>query len=194
MESTSISNMKKILKSPIIRYLILGLLAVGIGVNVFALNATHLTGNAVPMPFGFGASVVLSGSMEPVLSVGDLLIVRAQESYEKDDIVVYQSGRMPIVHRIMELDGETVTTRGDANNANDEPFPITAIKGEVIAVIPLVGHVIWALKSPVAIVIMLATAVLLVEGSFRSGKAEKEEEKEKLKAEIRALMEELKED
>lgn len=194
MESTSISNMKKILKSPIIRYLILGLLAVAIGVNVFTLNATHLTGNAVPMPFGFGASVVLSGSMEPALSVGDLLIIRAQESYEKDDIVVYQSGRMPIVHRIMELDGETVTTRGDANNANDEPFPITAVKGEVIAVIPLVGHVIWALKSPVPIVIMLAAAVLLVESSFRSGKAEKEEEKEKLKAEIRALMEELKED
>lgn len=186
--------MKRLLKSPIVRYLILGILAVMIGINVFALNASRLAGNAVPMPFGFGASVVLSGSMEPTLSVGDLLIVKAQDGYETGDIVVYQSGTMPVVHRIVDMDGETVTTRGDANNANDEAFPLAAIKGKVIAAIPLVGHLVWALKSLVAVVILLAAAVLLVEMSFRSGKAEKEEEKEKLKAEIRALMEELKED
>ena len=70
--------MKKLLRSSVARYIILGLLAVVIGLNVFSLNATRLAGDAVPMPFGFGGSVVLSGSMEPALSVGDLLIVRAQ--------------------------------------------------------------------------------------------------------------------
>jgi len=164
-----------------------------VGVNVFALNASKLTGNAVPMPFGIGASVVLSGSMEPALSVGDLLILRVQENYESGDIVVYQSGSMPVVHRIVEISGETVITRGDANNANDEAFPITAIKGGVIVVIPLIGYGIWALKTPVGILVTLAAAVLLVEMSFRKGKAEKEAEKEKIKAEIRALMDELKE-
>ena len=186
--------MKVFLRSPLARYLILGILAAAIGANVFVWNATHLTGNAVPMPFGYGASVVLSGSMEPALSVGDLLIVRARDAYETNDIVVYQSGKTPVVHRIVALDGETVTTRGDANNANDEPFPVTAIKGEVIAVIPWVGYGIWALKSPVAVVLMLLAAVALTEGSFRTGRAEKEAEKEKLKAEIRALMEELKQE
>ena len=185
--------MKKLLKLPIVRYLLLSLLAVIVGVNVFALNASRLTGNAVPMPFGIGASVVLSGSMEPALSVGDLLILREQESYACGDIVVYQSGSMPVVHRIVEISGETVITRGDANNANDEAFPITAIKGGVIAVIPLIGYGIWALKTPVGILVTLAAAVLLVEMSFRKGKAEKEAEKEKIKAEIRALMDELKE-
>jgi len=185
--------MKKLLKSPIARYLILSLLAIIVGVNVFALNASKLTGNAVPMPFGIGASVVLSGSMEPALSVGDLLILRVQENYESGDIVVYQSGSMPVVHRIVEISGETVITRGDANNANDEAFPITAIKGGVIVVIPLIGYGIWALKTPVGILVTLAAAVLLVEMSFRKGKAEKEAEKEKIKAEIRALMDELKE-
>lgn len=185
--------MKKLLKSPGARYLILGILAVVIGLNVFALNATKLTGNAVPMPFGYGASVVLSGSMEPTLSVGDLLIVQAQDSYETGDIIVYQSGNTPVVHRIVSLSDETVTTRGDANNADDEPFSVNAIKGKMIARIPVVGYVVWALKTPVASVIILAAAVVLVEWSFRTGKAEKEAEKEKLKAEIRALMDELKE-
>ena len=186
--------MKKWMNSPVARYVILGILAVVLGVNVFYLNASRLAGNEVPMPFGYGASVVLSGSMEPVLSVGDLLIVQQQDGYEVGDIVVYQSGNMPVVHTIVEISGETVTTRGEANNANDEPLPISAIKGEVIAAIPLVGSLIWALKTPAGILVTLVAAVLLVELSFRSGKAEKEEEKEKIKAEIRALMEELKEE
>ena len=186
--------MKKFFKSRIVRYVILGVLAVVIGVNVFSLNAAHLTGNAVPMPFGIGASVVLSGSMEPALSVGDLLIVAEKESYEVNDIVVYQSGSLPVVHRVMEIDQETVTTKGDANNANDDPFPVTAIKGKVILAVPLAGYVVWMLKSPVAIIIMLGAAIMLVEWSFRSGKAEKEAEKDKIKAEIRALMDELKKD
>lgn len=187
-------TMKKILMKPVVRYVILGILAVVIGINVFALNASRLAGNAVPMPFGVGASVVLSGSMEPTLSVGDLLIIRAQDSYEAGNVVVYQSGSMPVVHRILEITDEVVITQGDANNAADTPFHPDAIKGEVVAAIPLVGYLVWALKSPIAVVIMLAAAVLLVEWSFRNGKAEKEEEKEKLKAEIRALMEELKEE
>lgn len=186
--------MKKLLNSPIIRYLVLIILAVMIGVNVFALNAAKLTGNAVPMPFGYGASAVLSGSMEPAISVGDLLLIREETNYKVGDIVVYQSGTTPIVHRIVSISDETVTTRGDANNANDAPFPITAIKGKVIAVIPVAGYVVWALKTPVAVIIMLTAAVLLVEWSFRIGKADKEAEKERLKAEIRALMDELKED
>lgn len=186
--------MKKFLNSPVARYLVLVILATFIGVNVFWMNASYLAGNAVPMPFGIGASVVLSGSMEPTISVGDLLIIREQEHYEVGSIVVYQSGNMPVVHRIVDLTGESVTTRGDANNMNDEPVPITAVKGEVVGAIPWVGNVVWTLKSPVATVIMLAAAVLLVEWSFRTGKAEKEAEKEKLKAEIRALMDELKED
>jgi len=137
--------------------------------------------------------VVLSGSMEPALSVGDLLIVRAYDQYAAEDIVVYQSGSTPIVHRIVEINSETVITRGDANNTDDEPFPVSEIKGKVIAIVPLVGYVAWALKSPVAAIILLGAAVLLMEWSFRVGKSQKEDEKEKLKAEIRALMEELKE-
>lgn len=186
--------MKKFLNSNIARYLVLGVLAAIIGMSVFSLNANRLAGNQVPMPFGIGASVVLSGSMEPTLSVGDLLIVKEQPGYEVGDIVVYQSGSMPVVHRIVDVAEDTVTTRGDANNVDDAAFPAQAIKGEVIAVLPLVGYLVWALKSPIAVVVMLALAVLLVEWSFRNGKAEKEEEKEKLKAEIRALMDELKEE
>lgn len=184
----------KLDKNTLLRYLTLGVLAVLIGFGVYSLNASHLTGDQMPMPFGYGASVVLSGSMEPALSTGDLLVVRQEEAYAQGDIVVYQSGRMAVVHRIMTIDGETVITKGDANTASDEPISIAAIKGKVIAAVPLLGYPVWALKSPVGIIAAIAAAVLLVEFSYRSEKAEKESEQEKIKAEIRALMKELEEE
>lgn len=183
--------MKKFLSSPIARYLVLGILAVVIGVNVFSLNATHLTGNAVPMPFGVGASVVLSGSMEPALSVGDLLIFTEEERYEVGDVVVYQSGRTPVVHRIIALDAETVITQGDANNAADEPFGVQLIKGKVVTAVPFVGHLIWALKTPLGTILTIVAAVLLMELSYRKERQEQSREQEKIKEEIRQLMQEL---
>jgi signal peptidase len=164
-----------------------------VGVNIYLWNARSLMGNALPMPFGYGTAVVLTGSMEPTIMVDDLIFVREQDSYALDDIVVYQSGTVPVVHRIVEISDESVTTRGDANNVDDESIPVEAIKGEVVAAIPWLGYGVWALKSPVAVIVMLAAAVFLIEASFRTGKAEKEAEKEKLKEEIRALLKELEE-
>lgn len=173
------------------RYVLLVTLAALVGINVYALNASRLAGNQVPMPFGVGASVVLSGSMEPELSVGDLLLLREQESYTEGDIIVYQSGAMPVVHRILSLRGETVITKGDANNVADEPFHCDAIKGKVVLAIPWLGYAVWALKTPMGILLTLAAAVILVELSYREGKTKDDEEKEKIKAEIRQLMKEL---
>ena len=181
-------------KYPVIRYLVLGLLALVIGFNIFSLNASRLAGNQVPMPFGYGASVVLSGSMEPALSVGDLLILKVDDSYFEGDIVVYQSGTMAVVHRIVSVNEETAITRGDANNTNDEPIPVASIKGRVIRSIPKVGSAVWAIKSPLGLILTIALAVLLVEMSYRGEKKEKESEQEKLKEEIRQLMKELEQD
>lgn len=178
-------------KSPLLRYLLLGALAVITGLNLYSVNASRLAGNQVPMPFGIGASVVLSGSMEPELSVGDFLLLAEQESYQVGDVVVYQSGNMAVVHRLMALDGETALTKGDANNASDAPIPVESIRGKVVAAVPLLGYGVWALKSPVGILLTIAAAVLLVEFSYRTGREEKEAEKEKLKQEIRQLMKEL---
>lgn len=179
---------------PVLRTLFLIAVSLVFGLNLYSWNARNLTGDALPMPFGFGMATVLSGSMEPALSVGDLLIVQAQDSYEVGDMVVYQNGRMPVVHRIVDITDGTVTTRGDANNVNDQSFSAAFVKGKVIYAIPFLGRVIWMLKKPVVIVALLVAAVLLFERSFRAVKEEKEQEKELIKAQIRALMEELKED
>ena len=49
----------------ILRTVLLIICGTLIGVNVYLINAKTLAGNDLPMPFGYGAAVVLSGSLEP---------------------------------------------------------------------------------------------------------------------------------
>ena len=175
---------------PFLRYLIIGILAVIIGCNVYAFNAAQLAGNPVPMPFGVGAAVIVSGSMEPELSVGDLIIVKEQDAYEVGDVIVYQDGRMSVAHRIVAMDEETVTAKGDANNTNDSPITPAQIKGEVVTAVPLVGYLVNAVKTPLGTLCILVLAVLLLERSVRIDKQKDADELNAIRAEIEKLKQE----
>ena len=94
-----------------LRLPLLCMIAAVLGINIYTWNATRLTGNVVPMPFGVGAAVVLSGSMEPELSVGDLLFVAERDTYEVEDVVVYQDGGMAVTHRIIAINENEVITK-----------------------------------------------------------------------------------
>lgn len=171
----------------LLRTLLLLAVSLLLGVNIYLWNARNVAGNALPMPFGYGVAVVLTGSMEPELYADDLIFVRAQEDYALRDVVVYQSGSSLVVHRIIETDGETVVTKGDANNTADEPIRAEYIKGRVIGRLSGVGGVLRLLKSPVVVIAMAAAALLLLEGSFRKEKKQDSEKLEDIKAEIRRL-------
>ena len=72
--------MKKL--KDILRVTLIAFVAVIIGLKIYSWNAETLVGNAMPMPFGYGSAVVLSGSMEPELSVNDLIIVQQKEHFK----------------------------------------------------------------------------------------------------------------
>ncbi len=171
----------------IIRISLLVLLAALIGLSVYSMNARMLGGNAVPMPFGFGLTVVLSGSMEPELSVDDLLVVVAQDSYEVGDVVVFQNQRTAVVHRIIAINGEEIITRGDANSSDDAPITLANIKGRVALAIPFVGYIVHLIKTPVGTLVLLGMAFWLLEASFKKEKAEKKNELDAIRQEIEAL-------
>lgn len=158
-----------------------------VGFNIYAWNAQSLVGNALPMPFGYGAAVVLTGSMEPSIMTDDVILVAAQESYEENDVVAFQAGNMVVVHRIVEIREDTYITRGDANQTEDSPVAFDAVKGKVIGVIPKAGAVVRILKSPVVTVLLIVGAVVLMEVSFRRDKQKSDDELERIKEEIRKL-------
>lgn len=169
------------------RVLLLVLCGFMLGMNVYLANANRLIGNQLPMPFGYGAAVVLSGSMEPEFSVGDLIMVKETENYEQNDIVVFQDGHSLVVHRIISIDGETITTKGDANNTADKPIHVSAVKGKVLFGIPYAGNIVGFLKTPVGIICIIAAAIALIEIPRRKEKKKDNEERQKIIEEIERL-------
>lgn len=181
---------KKFSKKNVFRYLVFSFIGIVLGLCVYTQNAKGLLKDKMPMPFGYGMSVVLSGSMESRLSVDDLVIVKATDDYKVNDIVLYQDGDSLVIHRIIEMDGDTVTTKGDANNVADAPIHKSQIKGVLVYDISRLGAIVNFLKQPVSVFVLLAAALLLTELSYRK---EKDKDTEELD-EIKAMIEELKKD
>ena len=139
----------------ILRISMLAFCGIFLGINIYLANAQKIIGNELPMHFGYGAAVVLSGSMEPRLSVNDLIIVEQKEDYVPGDIVVYQEKTNLIVHRIVSIDNKSITTKGDANFSMDNPIDASSIKGKVIFTIPYIGALVNFLKTPSGFIITL---------------------------------------
>ena len=125
--------------------------------------------------------------MEPELSIDDLIIVKSRDAYEVGDVVVYQSGSMLVVHRIISMNGTTMVTKGDANNTDDGEMDISVIKGAVIGRVKNAGAAVRLLKSPMVSLGLLAGAIFLAERSYRKERQKGDDELDKIKEEIRRL-------
>ena len=150
------------------------------------------------MPFGFGASFVLSGSMEPEISADDLVFVKRADELHVGDVVLYNTGRSNVLHRITKIDGDMITTQGDANNTEDKSFSKSAVFGVYIGKIPSGGKIIRFVTNPpfvMAVVFLLMAAAVIwmfvedhrerktldsIKAEIESIKAENEELRKKL--------------
>ena len=121
------------------------------------------SGNSLPMPFGWGYAIVTSGSMEPELPVGALIVIRKQDGYAVGDVVTFKEENGALVtHRLQFVDGNTAITKGDANNTEDAPIETEQILGKVTAVLPNAGNILLWLKGPAGILLLLLFGGLAV--------------------------------
>ena len=70
-ESDSVNAQISFNRNIWLRRLVLVLLGLLMGLQIYFVNAGRVMGDPLPMPFGYGAAVVLSGSMEPTYSAAD---------------------------------------------------------------------------------------------------------------------------
>lgn len=171
----------------VIRYFLYLIMSLVFGVMMYLGSAKAITGNAMPMPFGYGVGVVVSGSMEPFLSIDDVIIVKERDTYEVGELVVYQSKGVLVVHEIIRFEGDYVITKGSANNTEDDPVPIDNLKGEVVGIYEGAGNFVRFIKSPLGAVLILSVALLLLLMSFKDEKKHEQDDIEKIKEEIEKL-------
>ena len=68
-----------------------------------------------------------------------------------------------MIHRIISVDGQTIVTKGDANNVADPPINIKSIKGKETGHIHFLGAVVRFLKSPIGFFVVLILAMVIFE-------------------------------
>lgn len=133
-----------------------------VAVNVYLIAARLIYHDNIPKIFGLAQLVVVSGSMQPAIGIGDLIVIKEQDSYRVNDIVTYRSNRSVVTHRIVEATDTHVITQGDANNVADGAIPLSSIEGKVIVRIPGAGNVMFFLRTPVGIISIALGALFLI--------------------------------
>lgn len=157
--------------STALRVLAIALAALLLAYNVYTLVARCAFGVGIPTVFGYGCAAVETGSMEPEIAAGDFIVVRAEDEYAVGDVITfYDSVRgQYVTHRIILVSGSGYTTKGDANNAQDNfTVPPSAVVGRVVAVLRGFGRVVGFLQTPAGLLAIVAFAAA-VWGLFALG-------------------------
>lgn len=112
--------------------------------------------------FGYKSFVVLSGSMEPSIRIGDLVVVHQQIEYLPHDVITFNSENGHIVtHRVVSNNGGSIVTKGDANRTEDDGLiEPRSIIGRVVFSVPQAGRLVGYAKSPFGILLLIAFPVL----------------------------------
>ena len=147
----------------ICKIIFIGFFAALILFNVIGIFKRAVLKEQIPLVFGYGNAVIITGSMEPEILPGDMIIVRKQNDYAIDDIVTYQGNNSPITHRIMEKTPNGYITQGDANNTDDGEITEERIIGKVVKIIPKVGTVVLFFQSTPGVLILIAGLFAIVE-------------------------------
>lgn len=108
--------------------------------------------------FGYTFFEVATGSMEPTIDVGDVIIVKITNEVNENDIIVCDKHNAFITHRLIKIEEDNFITKGDANNTEDEPMDKSDLIGKVVNVIPnfsLWKKVIFTPQVIIPIFIML---------------------------------------
>lgn len=154
-------------------------------VILIVLCAVFLMGSRL---MGYRVFNVISGSMEPVYSVGDLIYVK---EVNVNDIevgtpitFVLNEDLVVATHRVVEIDAENqhFYTKGDANDtADSSPVHFNNVIGVPQFSIPLLGYVSDFIQNPPGMYITLGVGAVLIIAVFLPdfvGKKKEEENEE----------------
>lgn len=130
-----------------------------------------LLGTMLPIPGSLELKIVKSGSMEPQIPTGALVVVRHAEPYVKGDIITFgkdSKNDIPTTHRIIAINPDgSFMTKGDANEEADaNPAARGDVIGKVLLSIPGAGFVLDFARTKLGFALLIgipATLVILEE-------------------------------
>ena len=148
---------------------ILLILVVGFGILVLV----QVKKENKPLFFGYGTYYVVSGSMDPTIKVGEIIIVRkvkGEDDLQKGDIITFhgKGGNLEgkiVTHRIISdgvVDGK-ITTCGDANHGiADTPITYDDVIAKYVKTSTVLSSVYAAFKSKYGFLFLVFIPLLIL--------------------------------
>jgi len=142
-----------------------------------------------PITGNYKLMIVQSGSMEPAIKMGSIVVVKPASEYKVGDIITFgpvTKTKAPTSHRIYDIkvvDGNPVyITKGDANNAPDQrEITKREIIGKVLFDVPYLGFAVEFAKKPLgfALIIIIPAAIIIfdeIKNIFQEMKIKKQKD------------------
>lgn len=180
--------------------------------SVLIFVAVIILLSTLNLPNSYKLMVVQSGSMEPAIKTGSVVMVRPEPTYKIGDVITFRNIKDPKItttHRVYEINGGLFTTKGDANDATDSTqVTQNQIIGKTVFTLPYLGYPVNFAKTQKGLIILvIIPAVIIIYSELinikneavrlvkerRTGKLNaKEEIEEKIGKEIIAVEKKLK--
>lgn len=166
---SKISGPKKVVRG--IGIIICIFLTLIIIVNVTMIVKSYIYPNKVPDFIGYKPLIVLSGSMEPTILTGDLILVKEADAEDiaQNDIIAFRNDantETVVTHRVTEVlteNGEvSFLTKGDANTGADaSQVKAENLEGKYLGRVGGLGRFAIFLQTPIGMLIFVVTPLCL---------------------------------
>lgn len=149
----------EVIKKVIVNLIILVLSIIAI-IVIWGLVQLNVQNKEYIDIFGYSVFSTETGSMSPTMEKGDIVIIKIGDEIKENDIITYKKDNVLITHRIVSIDGDTIITKGDYNNTEDEPITKNEIIGKEVAIINNVE--VWKkVFSDMHVIIPISITVIL---------------------------------
>lgn len=145
-----------------------------IAVLVFTLVVFFMSriNGSTPSVFGYSIFRVSSGSMEPELMVGDIILDKTVDNpgnLKVGDVITFKSsdyGDLLVTHKVIKAPYEEngklmLQTKGIANEVEDKPISVDNVKGIMICKVDYLDTVYNVFLSPWGLLILIALIVII---------------------------------
>lgn len=132
--------------------------------------ALMLITTLVPTPGNYQVKVVKSGSMEPSIKTGAVVVIAPRSTYSVGDVITFGEDtktQIPTTHRIVKIEGDgplrSFITKGDANDSEDpQPVKLSDIRGKVILNVPYLGFILDFAKKPIGFALLVGVPAIII--------------------------------
>lgn len=169
----NIKNSKAFSVLRLIKNIICWVLIIILTFTLIVFLVTRIQGNT-PTVFGYSVFRISSGSMEPELMIGDVILDKVVDENTEiavGDVITFEGGSQfdgkLVTHKVIkapytdEYGNEMLQTHGIANEIDDTPISISQVRAKMICKIPFIDTLYNLFLSPSGLLIMILLIILV---------------------------------